>query len=122
MFTVSIETRFWASHQLVLPDGSKEPLHKHNWLIAAEVSSDKLNSTGLVMDFCQLKAMVDDIVGVFDNTQMEEIDYFKRHNCSAETLAKYIYEKLKPKLPGGIELESVRVVEEAGFSAKYAKE
>ncbi|MHC4240480.1 MAG: 6-pyruvoyl trahydropterin synthase family protein, partial [Planctomycetota bacterium] len=51
MFTVSVETRFWASHSLVLPDGSKEQRHQHNWMVAAEVSSTKLDDRGLVMDF-----------------------------------------------------------------------
>ena len=63
MFTVSVETHFRASHQLTLPDGSKEQAHTHDWLIAAEVCRDKLDSMGLVMDFSRLKAMVDNIVG-----------------------------------------------------------
>lgn len=122
MFTVSVETQFWASHQLVLPDGSKETLHRHNWLVTADVSSDQLNRIGIVMDFRRLKAMVDNIVSDFDNSQLEEIDYFKRNNCSAETIAKYIYEKLEPKLPGGVKLQSIKVVEERGFSAKFARD
>ena len=121
MFTVSVETHFWASHQLTLPDGSKEPLHHHNWAVTVDVSSSKLNSMGLVMDFRQLKAMVDNIVAVFDNIQLEKLDYFQRNDSSAENVAEYIYEKLEPKLPTGVKLENIRVVEEAGCSAKFSK-
>jgi len=122
MFTVSVEAHFWASHQLTLADGSKEPLHHHNWSAAADISSEKLNSIGLVMDFRQLKAMVDKTIAEFDNMALDEIDYFQRNNSSAENVARYIYEKLEPKLPQGVKLEAVRVVEEPGCSAKFARE
>jgi len=121
LFTVNVETHFWASHQLTSPDGSREPLHCHNWAVAAEVSSNELNSMGLIMDFRQLKAMVDNIVADFDNVPLDKIDYFQRNSSSAENVAKYIYEKLEPKLPKGVKLNHIRVVEEPGCSAKFCK-
>ena len=121
MFTVSVETHFWASHQLTLSDGSKEPLHHHNWAVTADVSSDKLNSMGLVMDFCRLKATVDNIVAEFDNIPLDRIDYFRRNNSSAENVAKYVYEKLRTKLPKGVKLQSISVIEEPGCWAKFGK-
>lgn len=121
MFTVSVEAYFWASHQLVLPNGSKEPQHQHNWAVTAEVGSSELNSMGLVMDFYRLKALVHNIVSELDNTAMEKIDYFQRNSSSAENLARYIYEQLEPKLPRGVKLEAVRVGEEPGSSAKFSK-
>jgi len=119
MFTISVETHFRASHQLALPNGSKEPAHCHDWLATADVSSETLHPTGIVIDFRQLKAMVDDIVGEFDDAPLDSLDYFQRNNPSAENVAKYIYEKLEPKLPKGIELRSVKVEEEPGCSAKF---
>ncbi len=121
MFTVSVETHFWASHQLTLPDGSKEPPHRHNWSVTADVSSEALNNIGLVMDFRQLKAMVDKTIAEFDNMALDKIDYFQRNNSSAENVAGYIYEKLEPRLPESVKLEAVRVVEGPGCSAKFAK-
>jgi 6-pyruvoyltetrahydropterin/6-carboxytetrahydropterin synthase len=106
---------------LRLADGSKEPVHRHNWLVAAEVGSDKLNSMGLVMDFHRLRAMVEKIVDEFDNISLDSIDYFRTNNPSAESVAKYIYQALVPELPKGVKLEAVRVVEEPGCSAKFGK-
>jgi 6-pyruvoyltetrahydropterin/6-carboxytetrahydropterin synthase len=120
MFTIKVETHFWASHQLTLPDGSKEPLHHHNWAVTANVSSEKLNSMGFVMDFCRLKAMVDKTTAEFDNVPLDSIDYFRRNNPSAENVAKYIFDKLEPKLPSGVKLRSVKVIEEPGCSAKFS--
>jgi 6-pyruvoyltetrahydropterin/6-carboxytetrahydropterin synthase len=121
LFTVSVETHFWASHQLTLPDGSKEPLHYHNWAVTADVSGSKLNSMGLIMDFRRLKAIVNDIAADFDNIQLEKLDYFQRNRSSAETIAKYIYEKLEPKLPGDLKLNHIKVTEQPGCSAKFGK-
>jgi 6-pyruvoyltetrahydropterin/6-carboxytetrahydropterin synthase len=121
MFTIKVETRFWASHQLTLLDGSKEPLHHHNWVITAEVSSDKLDNTGLVMDFNLLRSMVEEIATGFDNVGLDSIDYFRRNNPSAENVAKYIFDKLEPKLPRGVKLRSIKATEEPGCSAKFSK-
>ena len=119
MFTISVETHFRASHQLALPDGSKERAHRHNWLVTADVSSETMNPLGVVMDFQQLKAMVDDIVAELENAPLDKLDYFQRNNPSAENVAKYIYENLEPKLPKAIELQSVKIEEEPGCSAKF---
>lgn len=121
MFAISVETRFWASHQLVFADGSKEPLHGHNWAVTAEVVADKLDGNGLVMDFRRLKAALDDIIGTLAGGTLNGIDYFEQNSCSAESVTKYIFKKLEPRLPHGVRLESVRVVESPGCSAKFYK-
>jgi len=52
---------------------------------------------------------------------LDSIDYFQRNNSSAENVTKYIYEELETKLPKGIKLNHVKVIEEPGCSAKYGK-
>ena len=128
MFTIRVETRFRASHQLILPDGSKEPLHHHDWLVSADVSSEKLDNMGVVMSFQRLKAMLDSAVGDFDKAAIEAVGYFQQssgllteNNPSAENVAKYIYDKLRTGLPEGVKLQNVRVLEEPGCSAKYSQ-
>jgi len=121
LFTIAVETHFSASHQITLSDGSKEPLHKHDWITTVKVSSEKLNEIGLVMDFERLRKKIEKIVAPFENTTLESSDYFSKTNSSAENVAKYIYEQLEPMLPAGVKLESVTVVEKPGCSAKYRK-
>ncbi|MHC4572792.1 MAG: 6-pyruvoyl trahydropterin synthase family protein [Planctomycetota bacterium] len=121
MFTARVKTHFWASHQLALPDGSKEPVHSHNWTVTANVSSGKLNRMGLVTDFRRLKEIVDNIIADFDNTPLEKLDFFRRNNSSAENVAKYIYEKLEPRLPKNLKLNHIRVIEQPGCSAQFGK-
>lgn len=121
MFTISVETCFRASHQLTLPDGSKEHLHRHNWRVIVEVAGRRLNDMGLVMDFRRLKGMLDAVTAELDDNRMTKLDYFQRENASAENVAEYIYRKLEKKLPKGVKLAAVSVIEKRGYSAKYTK-
>lgn len=121
MFTISVERRFHASHQLTLPDGSKESVHNHDWVVTASLSSEKLNNMGVVVDFHILKSLIDKAVAGFDNSALESIGYFQQNNPSAENVAKYIYEKLLIELPDGVKLQNVRIEEEPGCSAAFGK-
>jgi len=119
MYIISVERHFRASHQLSLPNGSKEPVHKHDWIVTADVGSDKLNSIGIVMNFRKLQAMIDKIIAGFDNKALGSISFFQQNNPSAENVARYIYNKLQIELPEGVKLRNVRVVEEPGCSAIF---
>ena len=121
MFIISVKTDFNASHQLTLPNGSKEQLHNHGWEVIIDVSSEQLTDMGLVMDFVLLKGMVEKITGDFEGKKLEEIDYFQQNGSSAEIVARHIYEEIEPQLPDEVRLEAVSVVEAPGCSAKFSK-
>ena len=117
-----MESGFQASHRVALANEADEPAHKHNWLARATVSSDKLDETGtgVVMDFCQLKRLLETITSQLNGVSLRQVGYFKRNGESAEYVAKYIYEALKPKIPAGVRLDSVTIVEEPGCIAGYS--
>lgn len=119
MFKVIVQTSFWASHQLTLPDGKKEPLHSHNWKATAEVSGEKLNQTGLLIDFDKLKKLLNNITESFTNETPENNEYFRNSNLSAEMIAKYIFENLQLQLPEHLILDCVSVTEEQGCTGKF---
>jgi 6-pyruvoyltetrahydropterin/6-carboxytetrahydropterin synthase len=121
LFTISVQTSFWASHQLILPDGRKEKIHWHNWLTQAQIRSNQLNKMGIVFDFNRVKAMLISIADTLTDGQIEDNPYFQQNNSSAEMIAKYIYERLEERLPEGINLESVAITEEPGCSASFRK-
>jgi 6-pyruvoyltetrahydropterin/6-carboxytetrahydropterin synthase len=75
----------------------------------------------VVMNFQTLKEMVDNIVAEFANKSLNEFSYFRQNNPSAENAAKYIYEELKPKLPKGVKLRSISVVEQPGCAARFGE-
>ena len=50
---------------------------------------------------------------------MSRIDYFRDNGESAEIVAKYLFEQLKPFLPAQVTLQRVTVVEEPGCWASF---
>ncbi len=71
------------------------------------------------MNFLRLKAQLEEITTKFDNISLNELDYFKQNNPSAEHVAKYIYDRLAPALPAGVKLEYIAVDEQPGCRAEY---
>ena len=121
MYSVIVKTSFKATHNLHFTDGSKEPAHEHQWLITTEISSEKLNKIGLVIDFNEVKGYLKEITAELEGKNLDEIPYFSKKNPSAENVAQYIYEKLEYKLESEVKLEYIMVVEEIGCIGKYSK-
>ena len=121
MYTITIETSFNAYHQLTLPDGSKEPLHDHQWKLIAAVSSDQLDTMGCVMDFHKLKKIIDKTLSPLTGQTLENLDYFADNsiNASAENVAKYIYDIILPQLPQNVRLSYINLMEAPDCWAKY---
>lgn len=121
MFTIRVETNFRASHRITTPDGSKEPLHYHNWTVAAVVGSEQLGGEQLVMDFGRLKKLLDEIIAEFDNSDLGKRKIFQKNNPSAEIMAEYVYDILEPQLPENVKMVSIEITEQPGCIAKYTK-
>ena len=120
MFAVTVQTSFTARHQLTLPAGEKEALHEHNWVVRSAVAAENLDETGLVIDFHWLEAKIKEVTSPLDGARLEELACFKDINASAENVAKYIYDRVEPLLPGRVKLQYVEVCEAANCLAKYA--
>ena len=123
MFAVTVEGSFTAEHQLTMADGEKEDLHSHGWIVKVSVSAEKLDNTGIAVDFIELKQIIDDVTCPFEGKILEELNLFGSPgiNASAENIARYIFDGIEPKLSGDVKLESVKVREAKGCWAKYSK-
>lgn len=122
MFTVTVESSFAASHELTYAGGGKEELHNHHWRLRVAVEVEELDENGLAVDFIDLKAKIDEVTAVLDNTQLEELECFDGINASAENVAKYIYDQLESSLETKVMLEYVEVMEAQGCWAKFWKD
>jgi len=120
MYKVKIIRQFSAAHSLDNYKGKCEALHGHNWKVEVLASSLKLNSSGMVMDFSDLKKITSNVIEELDHRHLNELDYFKEHNPSSEEIAKYIFDKLKDEIAvKGCKLEEVRVWETDTSCAVY---
>ena len=125
MYKVKIICNFSAAHSLRNYKGKCEALHGHNWKVEVLVSSPKLNSSGMVMDFSGVKKIASNALEELDHCHLNELDYFsasggKDHNPSSEEIARYIFIKLKEEISArGCKLEEVKVWETENSCAVY---
>ncbi len=120
MYELMVEAQFSSAHQLRGYKGKCENLHGHNWKVQVMISSEKLNETGLVMDFHELKKTVKELLSTLDHSVLNEIFPFTEINPSSENIAKWIYDSLKKKTTNrNVALVSVTVWESETASSTY---
>ena len=118
MYTVRIERSFSAAHAIEIR-GERETLHGHDWGVTAELAGESLDSDGLLVDFHDVEAALERVVGRFRNRNLNETAPFDRVNPTAELVAQYIAVQLAPAMPRGIHVRSVSVREAPGCVATY---
>lgn len=100
MYYISVEKNFSAAHALRGYKGKCERLHGHNWKVKAVISGSILNKIGMIIDFSEARAMLDEVIIKLDHQYLNEVGPFKKINPTAENIAAYIHEGLKKKLSG----------------------
>jgi len=120
MYTLFVEMNFKAQHQLSFADGTQEPLHEHDWNVCAAISSNRLDENEMVIDFEELKSLLSNILQDLRSRRLESLGIFEHLNVSAETVARMLYDRLAPKLPSTVRLESIEITEAPGCRVRYA--
>jgi len=92
--------RFEAAHSLPnAPEGHKcRRVHGHGYRVDVHVVGEADANTGWVMDFGEIKRVVGGVLETLDHRLLNEIPGLE--NSTAELLAKYIWDRIKPELPG----------------------
>ena len=94
------EFTFEAAHRLPqVPEGHKcARLHGHSFHIAVYVKAPVNEKTGWVMDYAEIKAAFLPLHEQLDHRYLNEVPGLE--NPTSEQLAKWIWTRLKAKLPG----------------------
>lgn len=116
MYSIKVEGNFSSAHNLRGYKGKCEDLHGHNWKVEVVVCSAKLDKIGMVMDFKLVKNALAVILDKLDHKYLNKVGHFKRVNPTSENIARYIYDKLKSRIP---QLASVTVWENPSSLATY---
>jgi 6-pyruvoyltetrahydropterin/6-carboxytetrahydropterin synthase len=120
MFEVSIEHTFAAGHALREYKGKCENVHGHNYKVQVTLRGEKLDRTGLLADFVDLKRLLREISEPLDHVFLNDIEPFTTLNPSAENIAWYICEKLQQGIrQDAVEVAEVKVWETDIQSASY---
>lgn len=99
------EFTFEAAHLLPnVPEGHKcRRLHGHSYRVRVVVGGDPDPSLGWIVDFADIAAACEPIRKRLDHYYLNEIEGLE--NPTSEMLAKWIWDRLQPVLPGLSRLE-----------------
>lgn len=106
MHTVFKDFQFAAAHAIRGHTRGCENLHGHNYRVRVHVAAEELDELGMVLDFADLKEVVQEVLGPFDHRVINDIPPFDRRNTTAELLAEYVYQEVGRRLAA---TERVRV-------------
>lgn len=119
MYTIFKDYSFAAGHAIRGHTRGCQNLHGHNYKVRVHVASEHLDALGMVIDFADLKKVVDEVVGKFDHAVINDVPPFDQRNTTAELLAHYVFEEVGPRLPTGRRVARVEVWETEGSCAIY---
>ena len=123
MYELLVKLDFSAAHRLVNYQGKCENLHGHNWKVELKVSSDKLNSQGMLIDFKEMKQKLNRVLTALDHSCLNELAYFKKRNTTSEHIARYIYLEMAGLIrKKGVVIEQVTVWETDTSAATYRED
>ncbi|MDP2044448.1 MAG: 6-carboxytetrahydropterin synthase, partial [Candidatus Omnitrophota bacterium] len=69
------------------------------WRVEIIVKSGELDDLGMVLDFKYLKSRLNAVLEELDHKYLNKLAFFKKVNPTSENIAKYIYHKLKTRIP-----------------------
>ena len=120
MFEIKITSGFSSAHRLEDYNGECENLHGHNWKVAVYIARATLDSTGMVMDFKKLDDILEGFLEKIDHHCLNDLEFFKNINPTAEHVAMVIYDNILPYIKKeNLQLRKVEVWETSGNSASY---
>ena len=120
-YKISVIKYFSAAHNLRGFKGKCEKLHGHNWKVKVTLSGARLNKTGMLLDFTDLKAVVDSVLSRLDHVYLNEVTPFDKTNPTAENIAGYIFGAVKKKIKTSAVVEKVEVWESESSSAAVSE-
>lgn len=123
MFQVSVEETFSAGHALRGYKGKCENAHGHNYRVRVNVEGEQLDSTGLLVDFSQLKRILRGLIEGVDHKFLNDQPPFDKINPSAENMAKFFYDQVSRQISAAVDgtrIASITVWETDETSATYA--
>ncbi len=120
MYSIRVETRFSSSHHLTDYEGNCARLHGHNWRVVVEVGGEKLNETGMLVDFTRLKTELDTVAAELDHIVLNDHPHFQSAelNPTAENLAVFFHSRLQGKF-GNNRILRIEVYETDDYVATF---
>ncbi|VAW95066.1 6-carboxytetrahydropterin synthase @ Queuosine biosynthesis QueD, PTPS-I [hydrothermal vent metagenome] len=122
-FRTKIVTEFSAAHLLRGYPGVCSRLHGHNWKVDVEVVTSELDEIGMGMDFRDIKAATNELIGALDHRNLNDLPPFDKINPTAENISAYIFKELSKELNNErVQVDRVTIWETDRACVTYSEE
>ena len=124
MFEIVVQHHFSAAHALRGYPGKCRNTHGHNFKVQVTIEGETLNEIGILVDFKDVKAAMQEIIDELDHQFLNELPAFQKVNPSSEAICRFFHDELALKLEGlpsgsPLKLKEVRMAETDGYTAAY---
>lgn len=122
MYELVVQSHFDAAHSLREYPGKCAQIHGHTWQVEVVLYGTQLDDTGMLIDFFDVKTFLNRICEQLDHRLINDHEYFKTYNPTAENLSRFFYEELaswvKQTYPHVL-IRSVQIWESPKTSVRY---
>ena len=80
MYTLTTMVEFSSAHTLVGHSGPCKKMHGHNWKVEVEITGEKLDKIGMVVDFKEIRKATNLVVDELDHEFLNNLEPFSEDN------------------------------------------
>ena len=120
MYTLTTMVEFSSAHTLVGHSGPCKKMHGHNWKVEVEITGEKLDKIGMVVDFKEIRKATNLFVDELDHEFLNNLEPFSEDNPTAENIARYIFTKLSEEFSNkNVKVNSIKLWETDKSAVSY---
>ena len=120
MYTLTTMVEFSSAHTLVGHSGPCKKMHGHNWRVEVEITGEKLDKIGMVVDFKEIRKATNLVVDELDHEFLNNLEPFSEDNPTAENIARYIFTKLSEEFSDkNVKVNSIKLWETDKSAVSY---
>jgi 6-pyruvoyltetrahydropterin/6-carboxytetrahydropterin synthase len=97
-YEIRVRSRFSAAHYLRDYRGPCSRVHGHGFEVEVAVGGSELGPDQLLLDFHDLKEMLQGVLDELDHRFLNEIPPFDRQSPTSENIARLVYERMEREL------------------------
>lgn len=94
-YEIRVRSRFSAAHFLRDYRGPCARVHGHGFEVEVAVGGNELGPDQLLMDFHELKEMLERVLDGLDHRFLNEVPPFDRISPTSENIARWVFERME---------------------------
>jgi 6-pyruvoyltetrahydropterin/6-carboxytetrahydropterin synthase len=118
--TLKVVSDFASAHTLRDYPGACSRMHGHNWKLEVEVRAERLDASGMGMDFKAIRRTTQEVTALLDHQYLNDIPPFDRINPTAENIAAWLHQEISLRLNHGpVRVQAVTLWETERACVRY---